>query len=165
MSQFFQRIAGWSYDHRWVVLTLSLLVWGLSGYLATTARIDLSLQSFFDEKDPTYSAYLQFRDDFGSDELSYILYEAPEFQHGPFNLEVMRKIKSVTRALEKEVPFVREVTSLTNVEYMEPIPDGIKIYDLLEENRWNVTRAAQKAGVKRSTFDSRMRKLGIKKTT
>lgn len=36
---------------------------------------------------------------------------------------------------------------------------------LLEENRWNVTRAAQKAGVKRSTFDSRMRKLGIKKTT
>ncbi|MBW1824609.1 MAG: hypothetical protein JRI87_08605 [Deltaproteobacteria bacterium] len=36
---------------------------------------------------------------------------------------------------------------------------------LLEENRWNVTRASQKAGVKRSTFDSRMRKLGIKKTT
>lgn len=36
---------------------------------------------------------------------------------------------------------------------------------LLEKNRWNVTKAAQKAGVKRSTFDSRMRKLGIRKET
>jgi transcriptional regulator with GAF, ATPase, and Fis domain len=36
---------------------------------------------------------------------------------------------------------------------------------LLEENRWNITRAAQKAGIKRSTFDSRMRKLGIRKNS
>ncbi|MCU0588249.1 MAG: sigma 54-interacting transcriptional regulator [Syntrophobacteraceae bacterium] len=34
---------------------------------------------------------------------------------------------------------------------------------LLEKHKWHITRAAQTAGVNRSTFDSRMRKLGIRK--
>ena len=34
---------------------------------------------------------------------------------------------------------------------------------LLEKNKWHITRAANEAGVNRSTFDSRMRKLGIRK--
>jgi transcriptional regulator with GAF, ATPase, and Fis domain len=34
---------------------------------------------------------------------------------------------------------------------------------LLEKNRWHITRAARDAGVNRSTFDSRMKKLGIRK--
>ncbi|GKT09703.1 sigma-54-dependent Fis family transcriptional regulator [Desulforhabdus sp. TSK] len=34
---------------------------------------------------------------------------------------------------------------------------------LLEKNRWHITRAAREAGVNRSTFDSRMKKLGIRK--
>jgi transcriptional regulator with GAF, ATPase, and Fis domain len=34
---------------------------------------------------------------------------------------------------------------------------------LLNKNRWNITRAANKAGIIRSTFDSRMKRLGIDK--
>ncbi|EHJ46161.1 sigma54 specific transcriptional regulator, Fis family [Solidesulfovibrio carbinoliphilus subsp. oakridgensis] len=34
---------------------------------------------------------------------------------------------------------------------------------LLERHKWNVTKAARAAGVNRSTFDSRLRKLGISK--
>jgi transcriptional regulator of acetoin/glycerol metabolism len=34
---------------------------------------------------------------------------------------------------------------------------------LLEKNRWHITRAAKEAGVNRSTFDSRMKRLGIRK--
>jgi transcriptional regulator with GAF, ATPase, and Fis domain len=34
---------------------------------------------------------------------------------------------------------------------------------LLEKNKWNITRAAKQAGVNRSTFDSRMKKLDIRK--
>ena len=34
---------------------------------------------------------------------------------------------------------------------------------LLEKNRWNVTHAAHDAKINRSTFDSRMKKLGIRK--
>jgi transcriptional regulator with GAF, ATPase, and Fis domain len=34
---------------------------------------------------------------------------------------------------------------------------------LLEKNKWHITRAATEAGLNRSTFDSRMKKLGIRK--
>jgi two-component system, NtrC family, nitrogen regulation response regulator GlnG len=34
---------------------------------------------------------------------------------------------------------------------------------LLDKNKWHITRAAKEAGVNRSTFDSRMKKLGIRK--
>lgn len=34
---------------------------------------------------------------------------------------------------------------------------------LLDKNKWHITRAAKQAGVNRSTFDSRMKKLGIRK--
>ncbi len=35
---------------------------------------------------------------------------------------------------------------------------------LLDKNKWNVTKAAKDAGVNRSTFDSRMKRLGIQKS-
>jgi transcriptional regulator with GAF, ATPase, and Fis domain len=37
------------------------------------------------------------------------------------------------------------------------------VVHLLEKNKWNVPRAANDARINRSTFDSRIRKLGIKK--
>ena len=41
--------------------------------------------------------------------------------------------------------------------------DKAYVLHLLDKHRWNVTRAAEEAGINRSTFDSRMRKLGIDK--
>jgi len=37
------------------------------------------------------------------------------------------------------------------------------VLHLLEKNKWHVTRAAKQAGVNRSTFDSRMKKLNVRK--
>ena len=127
----FARIGEWSYDHRWVVLLFAGAVWGAGGYLASKAGVDNSLAAFFDSEDPTYSAYQQYRLDFGSDENAYIVYRAAD---GPWDLDVMRKIEGLTRALEDEVPFVRKVTSLSNAEFMEGAPpDDILVYDLLAD--------------------------------
>ena len=131
LSELFERIGGWSFDHRRVVVGTCVLLLGACAYFASQARFDNSFEAYFDTDDPAYVAYNQFREDFGSDEISYILYEAPGLPHGPFNLEVMRKIASLTEMLE-EVPFVKEVTSLANVEYVEGVPDGLEIHDLLE---------------------------------
>ncbi len=57
----------------------------------------------------------------------------------------------------------------------EPLPDPFQgrtwedverdyILSLLERNRWVISHAARKAGLKRSTFDSRMKRLGIRKS-
>jgi predicted RND superfamily exporter protein len=62
--------------------------------------------------------------------VSYILYEAPGYEHGPWNLEVMRKIARLTTALEDEVPFVYEVKTLVNAELMRGHADGIDVFEL-----------------------------------
>ena len=107
----FADIAGWSFDHRWWVLLgcVALAIGSLA--LASKARDRQQLRGLLRSRDPTYRYYEQYRDDFGSDEISYILYEAPGFEHGPWNLEVMRRIAELTRALEDEVPFIYDVTS------------------------------------------------------
>jgi predicted RND superfamily exporter protein len=133
LNEIFAAIAGWSYDHRWWVLLGCVgLAFG-SVALAGLARVDNSYEAYFDPADPTFRAYEQYRDDFGSDEASYILYEAPGFEHGPWNLEVMRRIAQLTAALEDEVPFLYEVTSLSNAELIQGSPDGIDIRRLEDE--------------------------------
>jgi predicted RND superfamily exporter protein len=131
IGKLFEAIGGWSYEHRWVVLIASVAAWGLAGYLATGARIDNSVAAFFDTDDPTYGAYLQYREDFESDEIGYIVYRA---KGGAWDLELMRQVEKLTQALEDEVPFVKEVTSLSNAEFMEGAPpDDILVYDLLAD--------------------------------
>jgi predicted RND superfamily exporter protein len=116
-----------------VVLVACLVLLAGCGWFASRARFDNSFEAYFDREDPVYRAYNRFREDFGSDELSYLLYQVPGSPHGPFDLEAMRRIARLTEALEDEVPFVKEVTSLANVEYVEGVPDGLEIRDLLEE--------------------------------
>jgi predicted RND superfamily exporter protein len=131
LGSFFEAIGAWSHDHRWVVLIASFVVWGIGGYLSASARVDNSVASFFDTDDPTYGAYLDYRDDFESDEVGYIVYRTPA---GAWDIDTMRKVELLTRELEDEVPFVKEVTSLSNVEFMEGAPpDDILVYDLLSE--------------------------------
>ncbi len=133
LSSAFERIGSWSYDHRGTVLAASLGVLALFVLAASFARFDNSFENYFDTDDRVYSAYNRYRDDFGSDETSYILYEVPGKPHGPWNLEVMRRIQQLTETLEEEVPFISEVTSLANVEFMEPVDGGLEIFELLED--------------------------------
>ncbi len=133
LNEAFAAIAGWSFDHRWWVLGACVALLAGSLFAASKARIDNSYEAYFDPADPAYTAYEQYRDDFGSDEVSYILYEAPGFEHGPWDLEVMGKIVRLTEALEDEVPFVYEVTSLANAELTEGVADGIDIHELRDD--------------------------------
>ncbi len=133
LNRGFAALAGWSFDHRWIVLTLCLALVAGGTALAGLARQDNSYEAYFDPSDPTYLAYERFREDFGSDEVSYILYHAPDAEHGPWNLEVMRTISQLTEALEDEVPFIYEVTSPVNAELIRGVPDGIEIVKLDDE--------------------------------
>lgn len=127
LSEYFARLALWSYDHRLAVALICMALLGLCGWLASSLRIDSGFESYFDKDDEAYKAYLQFREDFGSDENIFILYEVPDREHGVFDLEIMEKIHHLSETLEAEVPFVKEVTSLTNAEIVAGVADGIEI--------------------------------------
>jgi len=130
LNEAFAAIAGWSFDHRNVVLLVCVGIAAGGLVLAKGARVDNSYEAYFDPVDPSYLAYEQYREDFGSDEIAYILYDAPGFEHGAWNLEVMGKIAHLTTALEDEVPFIYDVKSVVNAELVEGVPDGIEISEL-----------------------------------
>jgi len=128
----FAALAGWSFDHRGWVTGICALLFGAGLVLAGRVETDTSYEAYFHEGDSTYQAYEAYREDFGSDEVAYIGYELPGRDHGPWDLEAMRRLESLTRALE-EVPFVYEVTSLANVELTEGRSAGIEISKLWDE--------------------------------
>jgi predicted RND superfamily exporter protein len=127
LSELFARIGVWCYDHRWLVLAISIMLMGVSVWLASTLRIDSGFESYFDRDDEAYKSYLQFREDFGSDENIFLLYEVPDREHGVFDVDVMQTIHQLSKAIEREVPFVKEVTSLSNAEITQGVADGLEI--------------------------------------
>ena len=129
----FAAIGGWAYRHRWLVLFLCLVVLGGALFFGAGVRFNNSFNAYFDEADPTYTGFLAFREEFGSDEISYILYAAPRAEHGIWNLDIMRRISALTRQLEEGVPFVKEVVSLTNAEFVEGRAGELLVHDLLED--------------------------------
>jgi len=92
INRAFGALAGWCFDQRWIVLAATAALTAGALWLYGTARIDNSYEAFFAVGDPTYRNYLTYRDDFGSDEVSYLMYEAPGKADGVFDLETMGKI-------------------------------------------------------------------------
>ena len=70
VSSFFEKLGGWSYDHRWIVLITCILLLVACFFSAMRVRFDNSFEAYFDRDDQIYKDFLQFRDDFGSDEIS-----------------------------------------------------------------------------------------------
>ena len=71
------------------------------------------------------------------------------------------------RALDESIvsinEFDKEKENIPFAEYTWSELDKAYVRYLLEKNNWVITRAARDAGMNRSTFDSRMKKLGIRK--
>jgi predicted RND superfamily exporter protein len=133
MNRWFSAIAVWSARHPYRVM-LGALVLVLAGlYGASLTRQDNSLDAYFMENDASYKFYKDYIEEFSSDEVIYLLYDAPGTQYGPFDLEVMKKIGALTEALEREVPFTRKVTSLANAEFIEAQGDDIQIRALMSD--------------------------------
>ncbi|MEW6079997.1 MAG: MMPL family transporter [Thermodesulfobacteriota bacterium] len=132
LAESFEHLGGFVYDHKKLVVALTLVIVGVSAYFAEKVRFDTSFESYFDRDDPAYAAYLDYRDDFGSDEMAYILYEVPDNANGVWDLEVMKKIERLTRELEAEVPFIKEVTSLANAEFIEGREDELLVREILD---------------------------------
>ena len=99
LDRFFGRLGLWMYGHRLVVFALVLAMLTAAIFLAAGIRTDNSFDAFFDATDPSYNAYIRYQEDFGSDEIAYLVYRVPGNANGPFDLSTMRKISRLTQAL------------------------------------------------------------------
>lgn len=137
LNRRFGALAGWCFDHRFVVVALCAALFVGSFQVASKVEQDASYESYFNEGDHTYEAYQKYLDDFGSDEVGYIGYEVPELEHGVWNVDAMAALIELTEELE-EVPFVYEVTSLANAELTVGSEDGLEITKIRDE--WPLTQ-------------------------
>ena len=128
-NTFFARLAEGILRFRWLLLLLVFLLTIFAFYEMRTIRMDNSNEAFFVEGDQTLATYHRFHDTFGNDEFVYILFETGDF----FQPEIVKLISALATDLEKNVPYVKDVKFIGNVEYIEGVEGGIEIYDLMEE--------------------------------
>ncbi len=124
------RFASWVVDHKILVVLFCLLVGGGSIAVSLDLVMDNSLEAYFMNDDPSFAYYKDFMKEYGNDEFLYIVYT---HKKDVFNLDVLKVTQKLVADLE-EVPFVKKIHGLTNVEFMESNELGdLKIFDLMAD--------------------------------
>jgi len=84
------------------------------------------------------------------------------FKNGPYKDVAVRESLSLKKPVSSSKSMY-PVAESQLADYSWEELEKNYVLDLLNKNRWNVTRAAAVAKINRSTFHSRMKKLGIQK--
>jgi predicted RND superfamily exporter protein len=111
------------------LLLMGLLVAALLLSGLPRVKLDTSTEAFFHEDDPQLITYEAFREQFGRDELVIVAVKPPEV----FDRAFLAKLREFHAALEEEVPYLDDVTSLINVRNTRGEGDRLIVEDLLEE--------------------------------
>lgn len=107
------------YEKLWYLLFVGMTV--LSLYGVTKLRIDNSVETLLEKDTPLRRAFQKFTELFGNAELAVVAFQDPL---GIFRPETLQEIAELTAAIEKRVPHVQEVISLTNAHVMERMGNG-----------------------------------------
>ncbi len=100
------------------------------GLIAFLPRLeaDNSTESFLKPGDPARLEYDRFRAQFGQDEQILVAIQPPEV----FALGFLEKLRALHQEIEREVPYVTEITSLWNVRSTRGEGDELVVEDFLE---------------------------------
>ena len=73
-ASFLHKSIGFVIQFRWLLIVLGVLIVGISG-LQTLKKlsIDNSLGIWFLEEDPSYKAYIEYQETYGSDEIFIVM--------------------------------------------------------------------------------------------
>lgn len=115
---------------RWLILAVILVLAAGSVYLMKDIRSDNSNESFFMPDDPAVMAIHRFREFFGNEDYVYV---AIRSKGDVFERGNMLLLKSLADALEKYVPYIKEVKWLGSAEYIRNEGDHIKAGPGLEK--------------------------------
>ena len=74
-------------------------------------EVETSTDDYLRDGDPEKIAYNEFRDQFGRDQVIFVVVEPPEI----FDLAFLEWLRDLHEALEDEVPYVYDVSSLVNI--------------------------------------------------
>ena len=127
-QRFFSSLAEKLLRFRWLGIIAVVLLTVFFAYQMRGLKFDNSNEVWFVEDDPTLELLDKFRDVFGNEDFVVLFFESENF----FEPENIRVLGTLSKALEAEVPYLKDITWLGNVEYIESTREGISIYELLE---------------------------------
>ncbi len=141
-------------NHKIIVLILLIALVVISVMGAQNLRLDSSDEQFFPENSVTFQKYDRFKEIFGNEDYIFLLVESDNV----FNYNTLKYIRKLTRDLEENLPFVDEVTSLANIEYLEAADNNIDvgklIGDKIPEDKEELNFLRKKALAQRSYVGS-----------
>ena len=125
--------------YRLAILLMTLVVAGLAVTQLPKLSIATSVESSFARHDQTLTDYKMFRSQFGRDEDIVLLISSSDI----FSLEFLTTLKQFHEDLENSVPLLKEVRSLANALYIEPVDSGVRVGGFLENLPWTEEEAQQ----------------------
>jgi len=112
------------------IKTILFVVILLMAFISNLPKLtmDTSTEGFLHDDDPAITAYNEFRDQFGRDELIVVAINPPNV----FDLKFLEKLKALHLEIEDSVPHIDDVTSMINSRNTRGEGDQLIVEDLLE---------------------------------
>ncbi|TGG93876.1 hypothetical protein E4656_06710 [Natronospirillum operosum] len=114
------RIAGWTFDHPLLSLLMILGMTLALGAGLPKLEMDSSNESLFQRGDPTLLDYQAFQREFGRNDVVVVAVTTDD----PLSADFMHSLTQLHRELEDRVPWLDDVTSLVNADWMASNEDG-----------------------------------------
>ena len=114
--------------YRWAILLMTVVVAGLAATQLPKLSIATSVESMFTPHDQILTDYQRFRGQFGRDEEIVLLISSSDI----FSLEFLTTLKQFHEDLENSLPLLKEVSSLVNAPYIEPVNGGVHVGGFLD---------------------------------
>ncbi len=114
--------------HRFLVLAVLIALTVLFGYHRSQLQVEKESSNMLARDDPELEAYRRFLDRFETEEFFIVTFRTEDV----FTPEILGLIQRLTDSI-KGIPYVRKVTSLTNVTDVRASGDSIEIGPLIQE--------------------------------
>ncbi len=129
IEKHFETLGHKLYHHRlktilFVFLTVSALISQIP-----KITVDTSAESLLRKDDKSVLAYNEFKDDFGSSNITLIGIQSSNV----FSNAFLQRLKSFHEDLEKEVPYIKDITSLINIRNTRGENDTLYVDSLLDQ--------------------------------
>ena len=124
----FEKLSLWTFQWRWPVLLLGVVLTGLAINQLPHLKLDTSNESFFHKDDPTLLQYEQFLEEFDRDEIIVVGIQTENI----FKEDFLTRLSALHEKLESTLPYLDEIISLKNVVSIYGRGDELVVEDLLE---------------------------------
>lgn len=130
--RYFKRMGEALVRFRWLSLILVVALTAGFFFMSQGLTFNGSTKIWFVDNDPAMNRLDVFKQQFGNDHFVYLMLE-PNNEKGIFKKDTVNSLRNLAGDLEREVPFLKDMTWVGNAEAIDPLQDGIHILRLFEE--------------------------------